>query len=622
MTNKFLTLARLSAEFPVPPLIGLDAARLRRLWRNYDEVAATAAAVLADIHHTAGAFLDKHLGRLTTLGQIQWAATHETELADWLASAGLDWDESLAVRSSAAAEDGAQHSFAGIFLSRLGVQGLSTLKQAIKEVWLSAFSRAAVLERLRSGDAVRDVGMTIIVQRMVAARWAGVAFSHDPVNGKPEPVVEAVAGLADRMVSGDERALSARVAEREVHCEDALRGHEPMLREVAGLACRLADGFGGPVDIEWAADDERVWLVQARPVTTLGVAQASSEPTLQWTDLYLAEEEAIEPFRPLPGFAQYFRSKRADLARFAISHNVAAGRALLVRANRAGLAQPAAADVLGPLITADRVVLDLSDQIRQQIVAREDWLVRVREFSSQTPLVFVVREFIAGEIGLISQMLSDGRVICEYSPEGLLAINRGTAGTSSLVLPDTDTKTGAPLAAEQQAVMLAITRAAQDVFGSIQLEWVLYRSRLMLIDFSPVRSAFELLTEGGLRTISPGYAEGECIVVEADRRLQEVSVSARISIGEIPDSESLGPAVAQLVARLRGMAHKPIVVSPRPYAALAAVLPYVKGFVFEQASMLCHLSILLREHGLPAVESAQIYRDAHHSSRIAINATA
>ena len=189
MSNKFLTLIRLSATLPVPPLVGIDGNALRGLWLNFDEISIAAASVLSDIKVTASAFLDEHIGRLPSHGHIAWAPQAGQALCALLRQGGLSADEPLAVRSSADVEDGTQQSFAGIFTSHLGVKGMAYLQQAIVDVWLSAFSRAAVLERLRLGDAMHEVGMTIIVQRMVAARWAGVAFSHDPMSGAPQPLI-------------------------------------------------------------------------------------------------------------------------------------------------------------------------------------------------------------------------------------------------------------------------------------------------------------------------------------------------------------------------------------------------------------------------------------------------
>jgi rifampicin phosphotransferase len=293
-----------------------------------------------------------------------------------------------------------------------------------------------------------------------------------------------------------------------------------------------------------------------------------------------------------------------------------------VRANRAGLMPSAASAELAAQTGGESVVLDLSDEVRQQVLPRSAWLVRATELSRDAPSTFVVREFIAGDGGLISQALPDGRVICEYSADGLMAINRGTAATSTFLLSDDAPVRHDTITPQRQAQLLAVTRQAQDEFGPIQLEWVVQRGDLLLIDFSPVRAALSASGGDEWRTISPGYAEGACIRVAANRGLHEVSVSARVSIDSIPDAETLGPAIADLVARLKGLKDKPVVASPRPYAALAAVLPYVKGFVFEQASMLCHLSILLREHGVPAVESPELYRTALESSRVAFSAAA
>ena len=111
-------------------------------------------------------------------------------------------------------------------------------------------------------------------------------------------------------------------------------------------------------------------------------------------------------------------------------------------------------------------------------------------------------------------------------------------------------------------------------------------------------------------------------VVTAGRNLEELSISATVSINSIPTSQSLGAELEELERQLRAHDGQAIVVSPRPYAALAALLPFARGFVFEQASMLCHLSILLREHGVPAVESEALYRQGLAGQRITFSQSA
>lgn len=80
-------------------------------------------------------------------------------------------------------------------------------------------------------------------------------------------------------------------------------------------------------------------------------------------------------------------------------------------------------------LKTDQVVLDFSDQVRQQILGRGALRERLLELSDERVVCFVLREFLQGETGLITRACDDGSTTCEWSSEGLLAINRGIAGT-------------------------------------------------------------------------------------------------------------------------------------------------------------------------------------------------
>ncbi|AJK49042.1 PEP/pyruvate-binding domain-containing protein [Burkholderia plantarii] len=615
MTSKYDTLNALGRHLPVPTLTALSDADFRMLWRDYDERAAAIAELLRTVQVTAAAFLDQHIARIEALAELDWNEHADLHLRRRLDEAGLAGDARLAVRSSASVEDGAHHSFAGIFSTRLDVRGLDALKAAILEVWRSGVSRAAIVERVRAGNAGMRIGMTVILQRMVEARVAGVAFSADPVTGKPQTWIELVESLGDAMVSGAEKGRAARLTEDGQLHAAGLEAHHPLLRDVAALARAAADAIGAPADIEWAADGERLWLLQARPITTVAGA-VDAGPCFEWVPLYASDDDALTGFRPLPAFAQYFRSKRKPLADFAALHGVPAGNAMLVRANRAGFASARERrDAWLARFTLPTVVLDFSDAVRQQILPREALPGRLDELLGESASNFVVREFVAGDSGLITQACEDGSVVCEWSADGLLAINRGIATTSTATLSG-----GATPGVDDAQRLFAITHEAVDRFGPIQLEWVRTQRGLHLIDFSPLATLAVLDEDDELRIISPGFAAGLPVVVGTDSHLEDVSVSATVSINAIPSAESLGPALARLEADLREHGGQAIVVSPRPYAALAALIPHARGFVFEQASMLCHLSILLREHGVPAVESARLYHLGLSGARVSFAA--
>jgi phosphoenolpyruvate-protein kinase (PTS system EI component) len=86
-----------------------------------------------------------------------------------------------------------------------------------------------------------------------------------------------------------------------------------------------------------------------------------------------------------------------------------------------------------------------------------------------------------------------------------------------------------------------------------------------------------------------------------------LSIAPSVSLTDVPDASEMGPVFESLLYRIGSYQAPPIIVSRRPLAALAPILPFVSGFVFERAAILSHLSILIRERGLPAVQSPEIH---------------
>jgi phosphohistidine swiveling domain-containing protein len=178
----------------------------------------------------------------------------------------------LAVRSSAEAEDLRGSSFAGQYDTVLGVRGAAELTEAVRRVWASASSArvAAYRERQRPGA---PTAMAVLIQRLIQAETAGVAFSADPVTGDPSTtIVEAVVGLGDRAVAG---AITPERWRVDMEGEPRREGPAPAVMDrrraegVIALARRAASHLGQPQDVEWAAAEGTIWLLQARPITTL-----------------------------------------------------------------------------------------------------------------------------------------------------------------------------------------------------------------------------------------------------------------------------------------------------------------------------------------------------------------
>jgi phosphohistidine swiveling domain-containing protein len=215
--------------------------------------------------------------------------------ADWdqasaqLRSAAVELggrDQRFAVRSSATAEDLAGASYAGQYETVLDV-GLEELPQAVRRVFDSAGSARVAAYRQAHPEAgataapagdPSESGMAVLVQVMVAAEAAGVAFSADPLTGaRDEVVISAVPGLGERLVSGqatgDQWVVRNGQARRTRATEQAITADQA--GQVAALARRVEAHFGSPQDLEWAiatdpgGTEGGLWLLQARPMTAL-----------------------------------------------------------------------------------------------------------------------------------------------------------------------------------------------------------------------------------------------------------------------------------------------------------------------------------------------------------------
>ncbi|OFE15553.1 hypothetical protein BA895_22485 [Humibacillus sp. DSM 29435] len=229
----------------------------------------------------------------------------------------------VAVRSSATAEDLPGAAFAGQQETFLQVLGADAVLEAVRGCWASLWAQRAVLYRERVG--YRDVpAIAVVVQRMVASEFAGVAFTANPVSGvRDEVVIEASPGLGESVVSGvvtpehvvvdgrgrikERRAGGAGViirgqasggVSRQAGGGSAVAGLDAgVVRELAGTAVRIAAHFGRPQDIEWAYDGGTLWVVQTRPLTALPPAPVKANRVDRAAGAVCAE---LVPTRPYP----------------------------------------------------------------------------------------------------------------------------------------------------------------------------------------------------------------------------------------------------------------------------------------------------------------------------------
>lgn len=203
----------------------------------------------------------------------------------------------VAVRSSAIDEDGLVSSFAGLHETFLNVRERAGLHEAVLACWGSAGQDRAVDYRSARGLAP-DGEVAILVQEMIEAQTAGVAFTANPVTSDvSEILINSAWGLGPSIVDGTVNPdsflvnkKSREIIRKEISDKDVMTvlfpegtkeisvpAHlrsEPSLTdeqvlEIARMGLELERIFGWPADYEWAIGEGRLWLLQCRPITTL-----------------------------------------------------------------------------------------------------------------------------------------------------------------------------------------------------------------------------------------------------------------------------------------------------------------------------------------------------------------
>ncbi|HTG36469.1 MAG TPA: phosphoenolpyruvate synthase [Thermoanaerobaculia bacterium] len=312
--GKAANLARLEAlGLPVPP------------W--YAITIGTFESALGDLRGRIASRLD---------GEVNFSAA-SAEIRSWILALDLPLgleeaiavahtsrigeDAFVAVRSSAAGEDAAGESFAGLHDSFLFVRGRREILESIRKVWASAYNERALAYRRAKGISLDGIAVAVVVQRMVEARTSGVLFTANPNTGSVhEVVISSLWGAGEGLVSAgldadtyvvDKETLEVAetlapkteqlVLDREaggglvrVPVPGDLQERSSLSREetlsLARLGIAVERHYRWPQDIEFAVDAEgRSFLLQARPVTMVEEIGPAAGNGLIWDNSNIIE---------------------------------------------------------------------------------------------------------------------------------------------------------------------------------------------------------------------------------------------------------------------------------------------------------------------------------------------
>jgi len=204
----------------------------------------------------------------------------------------------VAVRSSATAEDLPTASFAGQQDTYLNVESPEELLDKVRKCWSSLYTPRAIYYRVTKGFEHSKVKLAVVVQKMINSDISGIMFTVDPNSEMPHIIIEAGYGLGEALVGGKvtpdtyvvdkfhDKILNKRIAKqtwklvrgRDGECEKAdvpedLRNVQKMTDEqilaLGEIGRNIEAHYDRPMDIEWCIEERVMYIVQARPVTTL-----------------------------------------------------------------------------------------------------------------------------------------------------------------------------------------------------------------------------------------------------------------------------------------------------------------------------------------------------------------
>ena len=205
----------------------------------------------------------------------------------------------VAVRSSATAEDLPDASFAGQQETYLNVGSEEDLFDKIRKCWSSLFTARAIAYREKQGFAHSDVKLAVVVQRMVNSEFSGIMFTVDPNSGAKQIVIEAGYGLGEAIVGGEVtpdtyvidkqkmeilkkristqhwkyvRGENGGVAKQDMPADMVKSQKIPddRIQEIAEIGRQIEIHYEKPMDMEWCVEDDKAYIVQARPITATG----------------------------------------------------------------------------------------------------------------------------------------------------------------------------------------------------------------------------------------------------------------------------------------------------------------------------------------------------------------
>ena len=533
----------------------------------------------------------------------------------------------IAIRSSGVDEDGNNSSKAGVYDSIVGCKDLVEVVHAIKECWCTSFSPLA--QAFGGGEEP----IPLILQRTVKQDYSGVAFSVDPLSGDDSLIVicgvkDGGDGIVSGKMSGSVRVLSKdnlNVIEGRSEGEFPIK----IAKEIAGILVSVKNSLNiGEVDMEWAVSGNDLYILQARPVTS--VAIKNSDRSTQIYDL--DSDDCFEaPLDKLHELHSHWFEKQYWFRKIANEHGIRIPKACYLKYDPSLITREEVETMFREYMTP-YLVIDRSAEQRTLFLRKEDLLDVLKSFepSEDGVLTVRIRELADFQISGFSSCLPDGRILVESFPGAFTGVYKYDVIPSNYILNMKGDILGSNIRNYDKCCRLNETNCKfkefyeeglsaeinKDVLDEIvrmsiimtkelvepRLEWTFSKNEVFLVDLSLEHQPLTIVDEN-TRVLSNGNFQGEVVKFPDVSVLKSVCSTHTISV--VPEPQFF--AARDYIKKSEHMSNivkankKVVVVAKQPVTELALIMDSVAGFIFEEGSLLCHLGIILREAHIPAV---------------------
>lgn len=512
----------------------------------------------------------------------------------------------LIVRSSSSYEDMEDYSCAGMFTSVNNVKNFDEFLNAIKICWISTFNESIDYYMNHS----RDFAISLLVQEELNYEVGGVAFSVNPISGNAnEILIESSKSGPKGVVSGDGEIDNILVSKYEE------TKHKPIILEIKQSLLALEEYFDNYVDMEWLFDGKTLYILQARPVTTIEKNEQKYidvdddvAMTFQLKNLVKLHSRWLEKKKKVRkcckengikvgGFYYWFRDNDPE----ADSIN----ELLNLMPNARSCEVYDGKDVL--LVPKENVKETVQNHTANVLRIAESVPTQYCGFASIIDDKYYIEvakggftAFYSGEFEVTKYVIdSNGNKESfdekYFNEEYYYDRKWWTKRSIEPILVSLSNES----ISESISEIIDITSIINKKFENTRIEWILNENGVYLFDIT-VENESLLSQYGEGKIISEGKCKGRTKVLKDitvfNDYIDNVSIRMGYELLQIEADDSIKKIKDSLLIEKGD-----IVVCEYPNEKLAVILDKVKGFIFERGSLLCHFAIILRERHIPAV---------------------